>query len=387
MWIKRAYEEILARLVRQRPAILVTGARQTGKTSLLKHSFPEHRFISLDLPSEAEEAERNPASFLSRHATPLIVDEVQYAPGLFRYLKIAIDSRRRLKGQYLLTGSQKFTLMQGISESLAGRVEVLELETLSLNEIRGAYPDFALKEIMLRGGYPELYQDLSLDQYSFYRSYLATYLERDLRSILNVTNLRDFERFLRACALRSGQLLNKADLARDVGISPSTANQWLSALAASNLVVLLEPWFVNASKSITKSPKLYFADTGLLLYLLNVRSVDELDRSPLLGSIWESFVFGELRKKEEREGGSWSLHFWRDRGKEIDFLRHRGGRYDLIEVKWSEHPSPDDTRAFADFEAIAGSKRILTRMLICRAPNRFPVPGGIVAVPLEEAAQ
>ena len=180
--------------------------------------------------------------------------------------------------------------------------------------------------------------------------------------------------------------MNKADLARDVGISPSTANQWLSALVASNLVLLLEPWFINASKSITKSPKLYFADTGLLLYLLNVRSVEELERSPLLGSIWESFVFGELRKREEREGGAWSLHFWRDRGKEIDFLRHRGGMYDLIEVKWSEHPSPEDLRAFADFEAITGKKRILSRTLICRTPNRFPLREDILAVPLEEAA-
>jgi len=387
MWVKRYYEGILRRLTRQRPGILLTGARQTGKTSLLKHTFPEHRFVSLDLPSEAEEAERNPSSFLARHGTPLIVDEVQYAPGLFRHLKVAIDSRRRTRGQYLLTGSQKFTLMKGISESLAGRVEVLELETLSLNEIRAAYPEIALKALILRGGYPELYQDLSLDHHSFYRSYVATYLERDLRSVLNVTDLRDFERFLRACALRSGQLLNKADLARDVGISPSTANQWISALAASNLLILLEPWFVNASKSITKSPKLYFADTGLLLYLLNVRSVEELDRSPLLGSLWETYVFAELRKKDERESGAASLYFWRDRGREIDFLRHRGGNYDLIEVKWSEHPSPEDTRAFADFAAIAGAKRILSRTLICRAPNRFPLPGGIEAVPVEEAVR
>ncbi len=384
MWIRRSYDQSLQRLARQRPVILLTGARQTGKTSLLKHLFPDHAYVSLDLPSEAEEAERNPSSFLERHGTPLIIDEVQYAPSLFRYLKLAVDARRQLKGQYLLTGSQKFTLMKGISESLAGRVEVLELETLSLSEIRGAQPDLGLTEAIVRGGYPELHEERGLDHHSFYRSYVATYLERDLRSLLNVSSLRDFERFLRACALRSGQLLNKADLGRDVGISASTANQWISTLCASNLVLLLEPWFVNRSKSITKSPKIYFADTGLLLYLLNIQSVEELERSPLLGSIWETFVFAELRKMEERETGSWTLHFWRDRGKEIDFLRHRGGMYDIMEVKWSEHPSADDTRALRDFEAISGEKRILTKLLICRTRNRFPLPGGITAVPIDD---
>jgi hypothetical protein len=274
--------------------------------------------------------------------------------------------------------------MQGVSESLAGRVDVLELEPLSLFEIRGSYPELPLAEAVSRGGYPELYEDLSLDPFRFYRSYVATYLERDLRSALEVRSLRDFERFLRACAVRSGHLLNKAELARDVGISASTANEWLSVLVASNVVVLLEPWFVNRSKSITKSPKLYLADSGLLLYLLNVRSVAELLRSPLLGSIWETYVFSEMRKMQERDTGSWSIHFWRDRGKEVDFLVHRGGLYEIFEVKWSEHPEARDLAGFQAVEDSVGPGRVERKTVICRAPNVYPLAGGVRAVPLEE---
>ncbi len=384
MWIERFYEQSVRVSARQRPCTLLTGARQTGKTSLLQRVFPSMSFVSLDLPSEAEEAERNPSDFLKRHGSPLIVDEVQYAPRLFRHLKLQVDKRRTQKGQYVLTGSQKFSLMKGISESLAGRIDILELEPLSLGEIRGAYPGLHTEEILLRGGYPELYEDLTLEAFPFYRSYVATYLERDLRSILNVTSLRDFERFLRACALRTGQLVNRADLARDVGISASTANQWLSALTATTIVVLLEPWFVNASKSIAKSPKLFFADTGLLLYLLNVRSLDELLRSPLLGSIWETFVFSEIRKIQERKTGSWSVNFWRDRGKEVDFLVYRGGLYDLYEVKWSEHPGGGDTAAFQDLEKVLSGGRVASKAIVCRTPTPYPIGEDVRAVPAED---
>jgi len=384
MWIKRTFESVLKDTARQRPVVLLTGARQTGKTSLIRQVFPSLPFISLDLPSEAEEAEKNPSGFLRRHGIPLVVDEVQYAPSLFRHLKIAVDEHRIQKGRYILTGSQKFSFMKGISESLAGRVEILELEPLSLHEILGSYPDMDLNEVLLRGGYPELFENREIQPFPFYRSYVSTYLERDLRSTLNVASLRDFERFLRSCALRSAQLLNKADLARDVGISASTANQWLSALVATNIVLLLEPWFMNVSKSITKSPKLFFADTGLLLYLLNVRSVEELLRSPLLGSVWETFVFSEIRKIQERRTGSWSIYFWRDRGKEIDFLVHRGGIYDLYEAKWTEHPDRGDAAAFGDAEKAIPSGCAGTRAIVCRTPGGYPVTKDVRAVPVTE---
>jgi hypothetical protein len=306
--------------------VVLTGARQTGKTSIFRRLFPEYEFVSLDLPTEAEQAEKEPQTFVQRHPAPVIIDEVQYAPGLFRYLKIAVDANRRRHGQFLLTGSQKFTLMTSVSESLAGRADIVELETLSFAEIRGALPTTTVESAIVRGGFPELHADLDIDFVAFYNSYLATYLERDVRSLANVGSLRDFERFLRACALRSANLLNKADLARDVGISPTTANHWLSILQASGQVVLLEPWFSNRTKSIVKSPKLYLADTGLLCALLNIRSVEALLESPAAGPIWETFVFAQLRARERQAGRPGSLFFWRDRTREVDFVIDIGGK-------------------------------------------------------------
>lgn len=247
--------------------IVLTGARQTGKTSTLLRLFPQHALVSLDLPTEAEQAEKEPRRFLQRHPPPVIIDEVQYAPGLFRHLKAEVDANRNAHGQFLLTGSQKFTLMANVSESLAGRADIMELETLSYAEIR-------------------------------------------------------------------------ADLARDVGISPSTANQWLSLLEASGQVVLLEPWVSNRTRSIVKSPKLYLADTGLLCALLNIRSVADLDRSPAVGAIWETFVFAQLRGRERRAGHAGSLFFWRDRTREVDFLVDAGGRLELFEAKRDGKAAP-----------------------------------------------
>ncbi|MFZ1012653.1 MAG: ATP-binding protein, partial [Terracidiphilus sp.] len=307
MWIEREAEARLKQSARTRPIVVLTGARQTGKTSTLLHLFPGHEFVSLDLPTEAEQAEKEPALFLRRHAPPVIVDEVQYAPGFFRHLKAEIDAHRGQNGRFLLTGSQKFPLMRNVSESLAGRVDLVELETLSLREIRGALPKTELHRAIVRGGFPELYANLDIDAAAYYSSYLATYLERDVRSLANVGSLRDFERFLRACALRSANLLNKADLARDVGIAPSTANLWLSTLEASGQIVLLEPWFSNKTKSPVKSPKLYVADTGLLCALLNIRSEEALLRSPTAGAVWETFVFAQLRDRERRLGHTSSV--------------------------------------------------------------------------------
>ena len=369
---------------RTRPVVVLTGARQTGKTSTLRRLFPKHGFVSLDLPTEAEQADKEPEIFLRRHPSPAIVDEVQYAPGLFRHLKVAIDANRSRYGQYLLTGSQKFTLMRGISESLAGRADIVELETLSLLEICEATPETALDTAIVRGGFPELHANPEIDHVAFYNSYLATYLERDIRSLASVGSLRDFERFMRSCALRSANLLNKADLARDVGIAPSTANQWLSMLEASGQVVFLEPWFSNRTKSIIKSPKMYLADTGLLCSLLNIRSREALHDSPWAGSVWETFVFAQLRHRERRAGRSGSLFFWRDRTREVDFVVDAGGRLELFESKWTELPKPSDTVNLGFVRAAWGRTKIAESAIVCRARNSFPLPDGFRALPVAD---
>lgn len=384
MWIERNVEPLLKRLVRTRPAVVMTGARQTGKTSLLRHLFPDYSFVSLDLPTEAEQAEKEPREFLRRYPPPVVIDEVQYAPGLFRHLKAEVDADRAANGRFLLTGSQKFSLMERVSESLAGRADILELETLSLTEIRRALPETTLETAILRGGFPELYANLDIDLVSFYNSYLATYLERDVRLLTNVGSLRDFERFIRACALRSGNLLNKADLARDVGISPSTANHWLSMLEASGQIVLLEPWFSNKTKSLVKSPKLYLADTGLLCALLGIRSEEALRESPAVGAIWETFVFAQLRDRERLAGRRNSLFFWRDRTREVDFLVDIGGKLELFEAKWTELPDTADTANLNFVRNAVGAKHLRMGAVISRTPNSFPFDNGFRAIPVTE---
>ena len=384
MWIPRAVESRLRHSAKTRPVVVLTGARQTGKTSTFLRMFPNYAFVSLDLPAEAEQAEKEPSTFLRRHPPPVIIDEVHYAPGLFRHLKVAVDASRARNGQFLLTGSQKFTLMKNVSESLAGRADIVELETLSLAEIRAALPQTGLETAIVRGGFPELYANLDIDPVAFYNSYLATYLERDVRSLTNVGSLRDFERFLRACALRSANLLNKADLARDVGISPSTANHWLSMLEASGQVVLLEPWFSNRTKSIVKSPKLYLADTGLLCALLNIRSEEALRLSPAAGAVWETFVFTQLRDRERRAGRTGSLFFWRDRTREVDFLVDAGGRLELYEAKWTELPDMGDTVNLDFVRKVVGKSRVVGAAVVARTPNGFPLPNGFRALPVAE---
>src|ERR1700683_1515362 len=384
MWIPRDVEARLKRSAKTRPVIVLTGARQTGKTSTFRHMFPDYAFVSLDLPTEAEQAEKEPDRFLQRNPPPVIIDEVQYAPGLFRHLKVAVDAHRTRNGQFLLTGSQKFTLMKNVSESLAGRADIVELETLSFSEIREALPNTELEIAIVRGGFPGLYANPDIDWVAFHNSYIATYLERDVRALASGGNLGDLERFLRACARRTANLSNKAALARDVGIAPSTANQWLSMLEASGQVVLLEPWFSNRSKSIVKSPKLYIADTGLLCALLNIRSEEALRQSPAVGAVWETFVFAQLRGREQRGRRTGSLFFWRDRTREVDFVADTGGRLELFEAKWTELPDVGDTVNLDFVRNVVGKSRVTAAAVVCRTANGFPLPNGFRALSVNE---
>ena len=386
MWIDRTVEPLLRQRADTRPVVILTGARQTGKTSLVQRLFPNHGFVTLDLPSEAEQAEAAPQAFLARHPPPVIVDEVQYAPGLFRYLKIAVDRDRGRNGAFILTGSQPIQLMRSVSESLAGRSAIVELETLSFAEARAVHPDLTPEEFLVRSGFPELYESAEIETRGFLQSYVATYLERDLRQVLRVASLRDYERFLRAAALRSGQLLNLADLARDVGISGSTAKAWLSALQASYQVTLLEPWHSNRALSLVKRPKLYLRDAGLAAFLCGVHGVGALLDSPLAGPLWETLAYSEIRRSQLGRAGYWELHFWRDRTKEADFLLHRGGRFRIADAKWGEHPGRRDVRTLRRVAGCLPAGSVQGMSVICRASHNYPIPPDAEAVPLSEVA-
>jgi predicted AAA+ superfamily ATPase len=379
MFIDRQLSEQVLSAARQFPALVITGGRQTGKTTLLRHLFPEASFASLDLPSAAYQADERGEEFLRSYPEPVILDEVQYAPGLFRYLKAAIDARRSERGRFLMTGSQKFSLMQSLSESLAGRVAILELDTLASTEIVAALPEEVIlpEEILWRGGFPELWRDREIEPRLFYSSYVATYLERDVRLALRVGSLRDFERFVRACALRSGQLLNLTDLARDVGIAGSTARDWLSVLEASNQVMLLEPYFNNLTRRLIKTPKLYFRDTGLLCFLLGLESPSALASSLLSGAVWETFVLGQILRARAAAGSAAQVFFWRDtHGTEVDFLIEQNARVRLIEAKWAETLS--DPRAVKPLLAVRdllGDRAAVEHWIACRTPHQHTFPG------------
>jgi predicted AAA+ superfamily ATPase len=282
-----------------------------------------------------------------------------------------------------MTGSQKFSLMQALSESLAGRVAVLELDTLASTEIVAALPEELIlpEEILWRGGFPELWRDREIEPRLFYSSYVATYLERDVRLALRVGNLRDFERFVRACALRSSQLLNLTDLARDVGIAGSTAREWLSVLEASNQVMLLEPYFNNLTRRLIKTPKLYFRDTGLLCFLLGLESPSALASSLLSGAVWETFVLGQILRARAAAGSAGQIFFWRDtHGTEVDFLIEQNARVRLIEAKWAETLSdPRAVRPLLAVRDLLGDRAASEHWIACRTshPHTFPGQPGV----------
>lgn len=382
MWISRKYEQTLRALAAQFPSVVVTGPRQAGKTALVQRVFPDFNYVSLDLPSLGAQAEQSPDAFLAGHEPPLIIDEVQYAPSLFRHLKVAMDREGKKPGRFILTGSQSFSLMQGVSESLAGRCGVLVLRTLSAAEVRQAFGRLDEDEYLFKGGYPELHARQEIDPHFWYASYLATYLERDVRNILNVGNLRDFDRFLRAVAIRTGQLLSYSELARDVGVAPNTAKKWLSVLQASGQVLLLEPYHRNLGKRLIKSPKLYVCDTGLAVFLMGFESWEALLRHPVVGAVWETHVVMQVVKHFASQGRSVPLWFWRTvHGAEVDLLVEQGGRFVAVEAKFSERPDETSLKGIHALEAFYGAKSLIEGYVASRTPNPYALALNVRAIP------
>lgn len=343
MWIKREIEPVLSEIASQYPVCVLTGTRQVGKTSLLTHSFPELAYASLDVPYDAARAEEQSGLFLEQLGQPCLIDEVQYAPSIFRSIKAAVDKRRPQKGLYYLTGSERYHLMNGVSESLAGRAAIIELLSLSHRELERATGKQSsgqqLVEWMWKGGYPALYSE-NIPTQRFYSNLLATYIERDVRRLANVQNIRDFDRFMRLAALRTGQLLSMNALAAEVGVSQTTIKGWIGVLESSGIITLVEPWHSNRSKRLIKTPKLYFMDTGLCCYLIGLASPAELQRSVHLGAIFETHTFGQLVRAYTNRGLRYAIYFFRTHdGEEVDFVLQSGSEFDLIECKWSEQPS------------------------------------------------
>lgn len=337
MWIERNNTAKLIEAVKTRPVVLLTGLRQAGKSSLLKKLFKDADYITLDRILYAEEAEKNPTIFLNRFKNQVIIDEIQYAPSLFRELKIKVDEERNKRGKWILTGSQQFTLMQKVSESLAGRIRILVLNTLSVSELNKTNLLKSSSDLLWKGGFPEVWAE-DLNASDFFVDYIQTYLERDLKQIINVTSLLDFRKFLSLLALRTGQLINYSEISKDVGVAVNTIKSWVHALEISGIINLLQPYYKNLGKRLIKAPKLYFNDNGLLCSLLNIHSISNLENSPHYGNIWENFVFTEYLKEGFISGKN--LFFYRDQnGVEIDFVIEKDNTTYLIEAKSNERPN------------------------------------------------
>lgn len=333
MYIEREMDETLHSAIGEYPIITVSGPRQSGKTTLAKKCLPEYGYVNLEEPDSAEFARFDPKGFIRRYPAPLIIDEVQRVPELMSYLQVAVDAKRDIMGQYVLTGSHQALLKEKVSQSLAGRTAILDLLPLSLAEMGTIVSGMSTDEIMYRGFMPEIYRH-GMAPSRYYRNYLRTYVERDVRAMVNIRNLAMFEKFLRLLAGRVGQLVNLSQMSTEVGVSSTTLGEWLSILEASYIVHRLTPYFGNFAKRLVKTAKFYFTDVGLAAHLLGISTAEQLSRDPLRGSLFENLVIMDAVKWYKNRDDDAQFHFLRTQtGFEIDLLIETAGRLRPVEIK------------------------------------------------------
>jgi len=370
--LPRAAAAVLRRLARHYVVIALTGPRQSGKTTLARSCFPRKPYVSLEDLDTREFAERDPRGFLAQFRTGAVLDEAQRAPGLFSYLQTLVD-RERVPGRFVLTGSQQFGLFSRISQTLAGRVGFVHLLPFALSELGPRHAPRSVEELLWRGLYPPVVAH-GIPAPTWYADYVATYVERDVRQLVNVRDLATFRRFIRMCAARTGQLLNLSSLASDCGVTHNTAKAWISVLEASYLVHLLPPYHRNFGKRLIKAPKLYFVDTGLAAALAGIREPRELAIHPMRGALFETWVMAELIKHRLNRGAPPDLHFWRDSsGLEVDLVVERGGKLRALEIKAGKTVASDWFAALDRFKRITGATSALV-FAGDRGQPRSPTP-------------
>jgi uncharacterized protein len=355
------------------PSVVLTGPRRAGKTTLLRHLFPKARYVLLEDPDVQARARSDPRGLLEELQSPVLFDEIQNVPELFGYIRTLIDQHPRRTGQWLFTGSQEAPLMQGVSESMAGRAAILQLLPFSLAETNRA--------TLLHGGYPEVLARPA-SRGLWFSSYIQTYLERDVRSIINVHDLATFRRFLALVASRHGQILNKTDLAAPLGLSVPTVGEWLHVLEITGQVILVPPYFENLGKRLIKSPKVYLGDSGLACYLLGITAPAELERSPFLGALFEGYVAAEILKSQVNQGRRKELYYFRDQqGLEVDFLFPNGrGVLWMVECKASKTVHPEMAKPLRALrqsikEGLPVRQTVVHRASSSAGPSRAVAPG------------
>jgi predicted AAA+ superfamily ATPase len=361
--IKRQLATALQALLPKYPILALTGPRQSGKTTLLRAILPEYRYVSLENPDNRSYATDDPVGFLKEYSAQVIFDEVQRAPALFSYLQATVDNSGQM-GQFILSGSQNFHLLERITQSLAGRVAIFKLLPFDSDELKQEnLPTGDWKSLIVKGFYPAVY-DRDLPPAIFYNNYIQTYIDRDVAELTNVQDTRRFRNFIELCAARNGQLLNLSNLANECGISQPTAKSWLSILESSYIVFLLSPYYKNFSKRVVKTPKLYFYDTGLVAYLLGCRQVSDLNDQSLLGSLFENLVVANVIKKNHHQYLLRDYWFWRDsNGHEIDLLTTMGGGLNIFEIKSTQTVLPKLFQGMDRFSEITQGK-VKTRTLV-----------------------
>jgi predicted AAA+ superfamily ATPase len=404
MYYARSLRDVWLEASEQFPVLLLTGPRQVGKTTFLQHVRERKRtYVSLDDPPTRALANEDPALFLGRFEPPVLIDEIQYAPGLMPYIKMAVDSGKK-PGQFWLTGSQQFLMMRGISETLAGRVAILNLLGFSGRErhkadlavepflpdaaalkSRPAYaPGTDLKAIyrdIWLGSFPALIAGSVRNRELYYSSYLQTYLQRDVRDLTKVGDEMAFLKFVRACAARTGQVLNISDIARDTDVSVPTAKKWLSILQASFQIFLLRPFHSNVTKRVVKTPKLYFLDTGLCSYLTEWGSAETLEAGAMSGAIFETYVFTEILKSYWHRGMAGAIYYYRDKEKrEIDFVIEQNQKLYPIEAKKGAAAKRDWVSSFKALESL--KREVGGGAVVCLSDKRLPIDEKNTAVPL-----
>ena len=356
--ITRNAEQTIRTLLRGFPIVTLTGPRQSGKTTLAKAVFSDRPYASLEDPDVRQAAQDDPRSFLERFPDGAVLDEVQRCPGLLSYLQTIVDADRRM-GLFILTGSQQFGLMSGITQSLAGRTAFVELLPFSVTELMNADKlPASIDSMLLTGGYPPLY-DRDVPPSAWFGAYVTTYIERDVRQLLKIQELETFHRFVRLCAGRTGQLLNLSSLATGTGITHNTAKAWISVLEASYLIHLVRPHHANFNKRLVKMPKLYFYDVGLASWLLGIRTAEQMETHPLRGNLFETFVIAELVKSRFNHGERPNLYFWRDsNGNEVDVIAEQGTALMPIEIKSGKTVARDSFAGLDKWRALAGDAAI-----------------------------
>ncbi|HRZ98726.1 MAG TPA: ATP-binding protein, partial [Paludibacter sp.] len=362
MWLRRKIETELQDLAKQYPVIMITGPRQAGKTSLARQVFPDKPYFSLENPDTRAVISTDPRAFFSANVDGAIIDEFQRYPDILSYIQGIVDEKKQ-KGQFILTGSNNVSMLNNVGQSLAGRVAILKLLPFSISEIAEITSDFTADNYLLNGFYPGIYAD-NLQPTKAYRNYYETYVERDVRQLINIKDLVSFQKFIRLCAGRTGQLFNASNLATEVGVSVMTIQSWLSVLQATFIVFLMQPWSVNISKRLVKTPKLYFYDVGLASYLLGIENTKHVETHPLRGSLFENMVVLELLKKRYNAGLDNNLYFYRDNhGNEVDVLQEDGYKVNLYEIKSAETFTPHFIKGLDYFRKIVPERAGISNLI------------------------